>query len=243
MHKPHHISKIVIWLNKYISTKSSNYGVGVRSMAKRLTHYLLIALILSLGFGQLLRFEVMGLPIFLHDILILFLIPLLFTYRPACRQGRVRKFLLPTWFKLIALGLTIGAIRALTLFPLADLLIPFLYSFRLLSYLAFYLSLRHKPLAISHKLFILSGLISLTIGLTQYFLMPDMRIFQYLGWDDHLSRLTLPHFDPTFSGAMLVMYLFFAFTSRISIFSSSTISHKLLVIYHQILTISHRFSF
>jgi len=37
--------------------------------------------------------------------------------------------------------------------------------------------------------------------------MPDMRIFQYLGWDDHLSRLTLPHFDPTFTGAMLTIFM------------------------------------
>jgi O-antigen ligase len=32
-----------------------------------------------------------------------------------------------------------------------------------------------------------------------------MRIFKYLGWDDHLSRLTLPHFDPTFTAIMLTM--------------------------------------
>ena len=47
----------------------------------------------------------------------------------------------------------------------------------------------------------------LTLGLTQYFFMPDMRWAQYLGWDDHLSRLTLPHYDPTFTGVMLALSL------------------------------------
>ncbi len=37
-----------------------------------------------------------------------------------------------------------------------------------------------------------------------------MRIFQYLGWDDHLNRLTLPHFDPTFTGVMLGLFFFTA---------------------------------
>jgi hypothetical protein len=37
--------------------------------------------------------------------------------------------------------------------------------------------------------------------------MPDMRWAQSLGWDDHLSRLTLPHFDPTFTAVMLALFL------------------------------------
>lgn len=34
-----------------------------------------------------------------------------------------------------------------------------------------------------------------------------MRVFQYLGWDDHLNRLTLPHFDPTYTGVMIGLAL------------------------------------
>jgi len=49
-------------------------------------------------------------------------------------------------------------------------------------------------------------MVSLLLGLLQYFFLPDMRIFQYLGWDDHLFRLTLPHFDPTYSAAMLSLF-------------------------------------
>jgi hypothetical protein len=35
-----------------------------------------------------------------------------------------------------------------------------------------------------------------------------MRWAQYLGWDDHLNRLTLPHYDPTFTGVMLSLAMF-----------------------------------
>jgi hypothetical protein len=45
------------------------------------------------------------------------------------------------------------------------------------------------------------------IGVIQYFLIPDMRVFQYLGWDDHLNRLILPHFDPTFTAVMLGLFV------------------------------------
>ena len=173
-------------------------------MAKRLTHYLLLALVLTLGFGQLLRFEVAGIPIFLHDILVLILIAL--NLQGLTLKGS--RYTQP--LRLIFLGLTIGAVRALTLFPISDLLIPALYSLRLIAYLFLYPSLCSKPLAISRTPFLIAGLISLAIGLAQYFFMPDMRIFQYLGWDDHLSRLTLPHFDPTFSAAFLAVSLLFS---------------------------------
>jgi len=46
----------------------------------------------------------------------------------------------------------------------------------------------------------------LIIGLAQYFLLPDMRWAQYLGWDDHLNRLILPHYDPTFTGVMITLF-------------------------------------
>jgi O-antigen ligase len=47
-----------------------------------------------------------------------------------------------------------------------------------------------------------------------------MRIFQYLGWDDHLYRLTLPHFDPTFTAVMLslsVLYIYKTQYARLAI--------------------------
>ncbi len=200
-------------------------------MAKRLTHYLLLALVLTLGFGQLLRFEVSGIPIFLHDILITLIIPL------AYLSGK-QKISPPLWLKLIVLGLAIGAIRALTLFPLSLLIIHSLYSLRTLAYLILFLLLKSRSIKINKSSFLLAGLISLVIGLIQYIKFPDMRIFQYLGWDDHLSRLTLPHFDPTFSGAFLAVSLLFSLPLKSSLIYHLALTLGILLTYSRSIWLS-----
>lgn len=168
-------------------------------MAKALTHWLLIALVLTLGFGQLLRFEFYGVPIYSHDALVIALLAL---------QGVTLKGIkLDQGIKIFLFGLGIGWIRALTLYPISVLLVPSLYTLRLLAYLGLYLVLRSQKFSLSSIYFRLAGLITLGIGYLQYLFLPDMRIFQYLGWDDHLSRLTLPHFDPTFTAVMLSLAL------------------------------------
>ena len=188
-------------------------------MAKKVSYWLLITLVLSLGFGQLLRFNFFGLPIYIHDILVVCLLVLqglTCDWRSIMRSllnrnsrlqiekgsaAADRRLLIGIPVFLLALGLS--SIRALTLYPISSLLTPSLYMFRLLAYLALYLTLKQSKIHIPAKVFVIAGIVSLLIGATQYFLMPDMRIFQYLGWDDHLSRLTLPHFDPTFTAVML----------------------------------------
>ena len=172
-------------------------------MLNNLTKYLVIVLILSLGFGQLLRFDWFGLPIYLHDALVLLVLLLLFLQGQALQ---VRKFDL-RGLALLGAGLSLGYLRALTLYSLSDLLVPSLYTLRLLGYIALYLLLKNSKLLVSNIYFLISGNIAILIGLGQYFLLPDMRVFQYLGWDDHLSRLTLPHFDPTFTAVMIGLAL------------------------------------
>jgi len=58
-----------------------------------------------------------------------------------------------------------------------------------------------------------SLLIMLSIGLLQYFLVPDLRLLKYMAFDDHYYRLTLPFFDPNFTGAAIVFVILF-FLSR-----------------------------
>lgn len=169
---------------------------------KHVTKYLLITLVLSLGFGQLLRFEYFGVPIYLHDILVMLILAL---------QGRTLKvsYLRSTIYqlRLFLIGLALGWLYALLYYPITQLLVPTLYTLRLLAYLALYFQLPTSNYQIPRIYFYISGITTLVIGLVQYVLLPDMRIFQYLGWDDHLSRLTLPHFDPTFTAVMLVLTL------------------------------------
>lgn len=174
----------------------SAYKAGNQNFVLGITHWLVITLILSLGFGQLLRFNLYGLPIYLHDILVICLLAL---------QGRtlkVKKFDLQNII-LLGVALFLSTIRAFTLYPPSSLLVPSLYMFRLIAYVALYFSLKTQKIKIPKSIFLTSAMVTCAIGLVQYIFLPDMRIFQYLGWDDHLSRLTLPHFDPTFTAVML----------------------------------------
>ena len=174
-------------------------------MVKQITKYLIIALILSLGFGQLLRFELFSVPIYLHDVFVVLALALLVPN--FVMKYKVRNFVSPIWLMLFLFALAISSLRALTIYPLSSLLIPSLYMLRLLVYLLLFFVIRQSKVQLPLKYFYISALVSLCIGLLQYFLMPDMRWAQYLGWDDHLSRLTLPHFDPTFTAVMFGLAL------------------------------------
>ena len=174
-------------------------------MAQKIIYWLLIALILSLGFGQLLRFEYFGVPIYLHDILVITILALQVPH--LVQNYKAQNLVIPPSLKTFLAGLAIGWLCALFLYPLSSLLIPSLYTLRLLAYLALYKVTNHKSYLINQRYFLITGSIALLIGLLQYYLLPDMRVFQYLGWDDHLNRLTLPHFDPTFTAVILALTL------------------------------------
>jgi hypothetical protein len=175
-------------------------------MAQKISYWLLIALILSLGFGQLLRFDFYGIPLYLHDVLVVGI--LLF------QLHKVSNLVIPTGLKLFLSGLALGWVRALIAYPIEELLVPILYSLRLVAYVALYILLQKSKLMISKTYFYIAGSITLVIGMLQYSLLPDMRVFQYIGWDDHLNRLTLPHFDPTFTAVMIALALL-SFKSKI----------------------------
>lgn len=166
-------------------------------MAQKITHFLLVTLILSLGFGQLLRFEQFGFTIYLHDVLVVGILILQFSF--------FKNLKLTKGVKILLIGILIGWLRALSLFPLSELITPFMYTVRLLTYLCLYGVLKKSQLTLglSNKYIYLSGAITLLLGLGQYFILPDMRYAKHLGWDDHLNRLTLHHYDPTYTGIML----------------------------------------
>ena len=182
-------------------------------MIKQITKYILITLILSLGFGQLLRFDFYGIPLYLHDILVIIILAVLFLQGLTLKEvpnpqmhRREGQTLKVPGLSIFLLALILSSIRALTLYPITSLLIPTLYTLRLLAYLMLYLLLKLRKINISHDVFFVAGMVTIVIGLIQYFFMPDMRWAQYLGWDDHLYRLALPHFDPTFTGVMVGLF-------------------------------------
>jgi len=159
---------------------------------------ILAALILSLGFGQLLRFELWGVPLLLPDLLCLLAVILLLPKASSCS--------LSLGLRLLLVGLVLGWVRALTLYPLTSLALPALYSLRLVTYFTLAMLLPQSP-PLPRQLFVVSAFTAVAIGLLQYLFFPDWTVLAYLGWDDHSYRLIFPHLDPTFSAAFLVLVL------------------------------------
>lgn len=168
-------------------------------MATTLSSYLLTALVLSLGFGQLLRFDLPLGTLYLHDLLLLAYFGLNLRQLPRALSY------FSVHFRLLIWGLLLGSLVGLYLYGVTALPLIGLYSARFLSYLTLYCLLLVQSRAPAPHAMYLAFFITLTLGLTQYFALPDMRWAQYLGWDDHLHRLTLPHYDPSFTAVILGM--------------------------------------
>ena len=136
---------------------------------KPLIKYLLITLILSLGFGQLLRFDFYGIPLYVHDILVVILLSLLgltcdwrsvlaikrtfLNRRPEQSssrdtEGGRRVLTGTTGIYVFLFALFLSSLRALTIYPLSSLLIPSLYGLRLLAYLTLYLLVKNQKIKI-----------------------------------------------------------------------------------------------
>lgn len=118
-------------------------------------------------------------------------------------------------------------------------LISILYIMRLISYLAFAVSLKMlfsknknseknlpelspnaqgKSLSELRFKFFSAGLIIMILGLLQIFLIADTRFLAVFGWDDHYNRLISTIFDPGFTGIIMITTYFYFLSLRKSIF-------------------------
>lgn len=168
---------------------------------QKLNILLLLTLSISLGFGQLSRLAIYGLPEFyVHDLLVIFLLLLnirsTFTRKPNAITRAIYQFSV-----VILLSLVFNW-EILRQNPLV-----MLYAGRTIAYLLLYPALVNFKIEKGRALhmLLLTGVIATTIAYTQYFLLPDVRFLVYLGWDDHLNRATFPYFDPTFTGSMIAL--------------------------------------
>ena len=158
-----------------------------------LTKILIYLLFFILPFGQLERLP--NLPIYLHDLVILFLIILNFKFLKLPR---------PTVWFLLSAGLSL--IMALFKLPFTQVLISALYLVRWLAYACLlpiyqYLKFDLKPLL---KYLCLALAV---LGILQYLFIPDTRFLASLNWDDHYYRLISTIFDPNFLGLIFVLGL------------------------------------
>ncbi len=105
----------------------------------------------------------------------------------------------------------LSSLISLSFLPLTEVLLGSLYLIRFFSYSTVFIVvvnlIRTKRLSrvLIFDSLILVSVVVAAFGWIQYFWQPDLRFLKFLGWDDHLSRLTGTFLDPTFMGAILVL--------------------------------------
>ncbi len=180
---------------------------------KKISRILLLSIFVCLLLGQLGRLTLTSqLAFYFHDFLIIIFIllnlPAIFScLRP--HLSTVRFWLLV----FLAIFVIFLPWFLQPIFPFVALI----YTLRLSAYLTFLLLVWHLRLFSSAEfslLFLIFFLTFTCLGLGQYFLFPDARLLQYLGWDDHYYRLLGSWFDPAFSSLVFVFALIFIFFTR-----------------------------
>lgn len=150
-------------------------------------------------FGQLLRISIFN----ASDILaVVSLIYIILTNKKSLRVlNPLKDFLIIALFSLL---------YSVFNFKSLNVLIGFLYLFRVISYFYLYkLSfnvIREDP---RFKQTIFNSLLAVSFavaifGWVQYFFYPDLTSLKYLGWDDHLYRLVGTFLDPGFTSLIIV---------------------------------------
>jgi len=103
-------------------------------------------------------------------------------------------------------------------------LIAFLYCLRLITYLTYFLYLykyfykERKASRVLNFSFYYLLISTLIIGITQYFLYPNLRNLKYLGWDEHLYRMFGQFLDTAVAGAVYGLLFIAVFLRKNNIF-------------------------
>lgn len=166
--------------------------------------YLLILLILSLTFGQIDRFSIgYGIALRFSD-LITGIIFIIWTIK-LFKKGKFKLMIKNPVFKPTVVFITVSLfsllINRLNL-DINQLLISSLYLIRWILYASIFFIITSEPedtIKSIKKSIIITSLILVILGFIQYFYYPNLRNIFYLGWDDHLYRLTSTFLDPNFA--------------------------------------------
>lgn len=102
-----------------------------------------------------------------------------------------------------------------------ELFISALYIVRFVLFASLYFVFKDVGLIFRQKIpkfMFLTGLIFILVGFLQYFIIPGLKKYYYLGWDMHQDRIFSSFIDPNFAGAFLVMVFVFVIGLRDKIF-------------------------
>lgn len=166
-----------------------------------------------LGLGQLQKIMVTPtVQIYIHEIVVACLIILTTPelIQRLCDKKRRPPLMLPLLFTAYLLLITLVQFFWI---PAAQVMIGLAYWLRLVLYEIFALCLMVlmkqgllKKKEILLLIMFTTSLITM-FGLLQFFIIPDLRILRFGGWDDHYLRLVSTLLDPAFTGAMLFLGL------------------------------------
>lgn len=173
--------------------------------------YFLVALLLSLIPGQLIRIQLnQNSAVTLTDILVLFTIITFFAYvivnkKTMLVPGKI--FLFGGLFTISAIA---SSVFALTKLQFSEVLISSLFIIRLVSYflLSVVITTFIKKTEIKSwlKLLMLVAAVFTFIGFLQLLFFPDLTSLEQYGWDPHVSRLVSTTLDPNYTGGLLVIF-------------------------------------
>ncbi len=188
---------------------------------KQIIVFLTYVYIFLLPFGNLFRIKVTnGVQIVPQDIIVGLIALLISSFLLVTKK----ELFTHRFIKYQLLFLGVGTVSLFLNFILhrdVSLIVSLLYSVRYFSYLMlFFVGVYFLKADLLSKLLYGALIVFLILGFVQYFFFYDLRPLFYLGWDNHLYRLTSTLYDPNFTGIFLSILFW------LSIFFSTTLSYR-----------------
>ncbi len=196
----------------------------MKDFFNKLGFLIFILILAALSLGQLTRITVGSLVFYPHDILIglffLWAIVEALSHKQLSTKQIRSHFKKLSIFKL-EIGFLIFSLGLLVIKALNHQVLPLLYNLRLVYY-ALFIYLSYKKLKIWQKKpwfrnwfwYFLVLLFIAGFGLVQYVLFYDLRPLLFLGWDEHLGRLTSTLIDPNFAGFLISVAIVYALSLK-----------------------------
>lgn len=173
-----------------------------------LKYFFVSLLIFSFVIGQLVRLDIFGNFVPLLDVSVLLFI----AYNILTKNFSLKKYFSQKYLLLFIGALILSNIANLSKYTKAESINGNLYLIRFIMYsLLIGIDFRNLVSKSDTRTKIINwiSLIIALIGIFQFIFLPDLRFLQYQNWDDHLNRLTFPFLDPSFTGALLLIFVIY----------------------------------
>lgn len=173
---------------------------------KMLQRFFLILLTFSFIAGQLIRLDIFGVQFPLLDAAVLLFV----VYHVLTKRFSWKKYVQQKWLLVFIGVLIVSNIFNSFRYSLMENIAGNLYLLRFIVYsliIGIKMGGQARWPVPTERIINGMGLLIALIGIFQFVFLPDLRFLQYQNWDDHLNRLTFPYLDPSFTGAILLVFV------------------------------------